>query len=319
MSTGRYLLYCPRAARTALTAVLRPRCPGARSGDGEGILWKLCGSIRRSIWISGTRRANNFMGRPMYSRAQAFLQRPAAEALVRVHRALRAKGYGLLVFDGYRPWAVTKKFWDETPPEKRSFVADPKKGSKHNRGCAVDLSLYDLRTGAEVSMPSPYDDFTCEGIQFVRGRDGRTAEVTGSTPCRDGGGRFPRGAGRVVAFRSPTVAGVSHSGHPLREVDPAVILRNEHAGDLDRRGPREHIQRYRLYERVPRVLPPQHFLRQDVDVAEEVDHTAALAGLPRPRSRPVPCRHAAGRGSPHRRVRPAASVTRAMSPSGCSA
>lgn len=103
---------------------------------------------------------NNFMGRPMYAQARAFLQRPAAEALVRVHRAMRAKGYGLLVFDGYRPWAVTKKFWDETPPEKHSFVANPKKGSKHNRGCAVDLSLYDLRTGAEVAMPSPYDDFT---------------------------------------------------------------------------------------------------------------------------------------------------------------
>lgn len=102
----------------------------------------------------------NFMGRPMYAQARAFLQRPAAEAVVRVHRALRAQGYGLLVFDGYRPWAVTKKFWDETPPAKRSFVANPKKGSKHNRGCAVDLSLYDLRTGREVVMPSPYDDFT---------------------------------------------------------------------------------------------------------------------------------------------------------------
>ncbi len=103
---------------------------------------------------------HNFMGRPMYAQARAFLQRPAAEAVVRVHRALHAKGYGLLVFDGYRPWAVTKKFWDETPPAKRSFVANPKKGSKHNRGSAVDLSLYDLRTGKEVVMPSPYDDFT---------------------------------------------------------------------------------------------------------------------------------------------------------------
>jgi D-alanyl-D-alanine dipeptidase len=103
---------------------------------------------------------HNFMGRAMYAQARAFLQRPAAEALLRVHRAMRAKGYGLLVFDGYRPWAVTKKFWDETPPRNRSFVANPKKGSKHNRGCAVDLSLYDLRTGVEVEMPSPYDDFT---------------------------------------------------------------------------------------------------------------------------------------------------------------
>lgn len=104
--------------------------------------------------------SNNFMKRPMYKQARAFLQRPAAEALVRVNTALKEKGFGLLVFDGYRPWSVTKKFWDETPRDKRKFVADPAKGSKHNRGCAVDLSLYDRQTGKEVSMPSPYDDFT---------------------------------------------------------------------------------------------------------------------------------------------------------------
>lgn len=103
---------------------------------------------------------DNFMGRIMYSHARAFLQRPAAEALVRVHRQARARGYGLLVFDAYRPWTVTKQFWDETPPGKRNFVADPAKGSKHNRGCAVDLSLYDLQSGGEVSMPSSYDEFS---------------------------------------------------------------------------------------------------------------------------------------------------------------
>jgi D-alanyl-D-alanine dipeptidase len=103
---------------------------------------------------------NNFMRRPMYSRAVAFLQRPAGEALVRVNKKLKLRGYALLVFDGYRPWSVTKKFWDETPQEKRKFVADPAKGSRHNRGCAVDLSMYDLVTGREVEMPSPYDDFT---------------------------------------------------------------------------------------------------------------------------------------------------------------
>ena len=96
--------------------------------------------------------ANNFMGRPMYTSARAFLQRPAAEAVVRVHRKLASAGYGLLVFDGYRPWRVTKKFWDETPVEKRMFVADPAQGSRHNRGCAVDLSLYDLKTGKELDM-----------------------------------------------------------------------------------------------------------------------------------------------------------------------
>src|SRR6266849_1639469 len=101
---------------------------------------------------------NNFLGRPVYRQARAFLQRPAAEALVRAHRALREKGYGLLVFDGYRPWRVTKIFWDSVRPDQRAFVAHPRKGSKHNRGCAVDLSLYDLATGAEVPMPSAYDE-----------------------------------------------------------------------------------------------------------------------------------------------------------------
>jgi len=103
--------------------------------------------------------ANNFVGRPVYTEARAFLQRPAAEALVRAHRALRDQGYGLLIFDGYRPWAVTKTFWDVTSGKQREFVADPKQGSKHNRGCAVDLSLY-LATGREVEMPSAYDEMS---------------------------------------------------------------------------------------------------------------------------------------------------------------
>ncbi len=104
--------------------------------------------------------AENLVGRPVYSQAKAFLQRPAAEALMRVHRALKGQGYGLLVFDGYRPWSVTKIFWEATPPEKRTFVANPAIGSKHNRGCAVDLSLFDLKTGREVEMPSAYDEMT---------------------------------------------------------------------------------------------------------------------------------------------------------------
>jgi len=103
---------------------------------------------------------NNFTGRAVYPEARAFLQQPAAEALVRAHRALALKGYGLLIFDGYRPWSITKLFWDVTPPEKREFVADPRKGSKHNRGCAVDLSLYDLATGREVEMPGAYDEMS---------------------------------------------------------------------------------------------------------------------------------------------------------------
>jgi D-alanyl-D-alanine dipeptidase len=103
---------------------------------------------------------NNEFGRPFYSEARAFLQRPAAEALARVQRALRAKGYGLLVFDGYRPWSVTKQFWDLTPADKKVFVANPKNGSRHNRGGAVDLTLVDLATGKEADMGGAYDEMT---------------------------------------------------------------------------------------------------------------------------------------------------------------
>ena len=103
---------------------------------------------------------NNFLGTPVYTQARAFLQREAAEALVRVSADLRAQGYGLLVHDGYRPWYVTRIFWDATPVAQHDFVADPAQGSRHNRGCAVDLTLYDLSTGKPVTMPSGYDEFS---------------------------------------------------------------------------------------------------------------------------------------------------------------
>ena len=103
---------------------------------------------------------NNFMGEIFYSEPRAFLQRPAAEALVRAHRWLGEQGYGLLIHDGYRPWYVTKMFWDATPEELRVFVANPADGSRHNRGCAVDLTLYDLETGAPVTMTGGYDEMS---------------------------------------------------------------------------------------------------------------------------------------------------------------
>jgi D-alanyl-D-alanine dipeptidase len=102
----------------------------------------------------------NFLGTPVYTQARAFLQRPAAEALLRVHRALAAQGYGLLIHDAYRPWYVTRIFWDATPADKHEFVADPARGSKHNRGAAVDLSMYERKTGKPVTMPSTYDEFS---------------------------------------------------------------------------------------------------------------------------------------------------------------
>jgi D-alanyl-D-alanine dipeptidase len=104
--------------------------------------------------------SNNFLSTPMYTQARAFLQKPAAEALLRVLRKLEPLGYGLLLHDAYRPWYVTKIFWDATPPEGHNFVADPQKGSRHNRGCAVDLTLYDLATGQPIQMPGLYDEMS---------------------------------------------------------------------------------------------------------------------------------------------------------------
>jgi zinc D-Ala-D-Ala dipeptidase len=105
-------------------------------------------------------RTDNFVGKAVYTEARAFLQRPAAEALLRVHQKLKKQNLGLVIFDGYRPWAVTKIFWEVTPEDKRKFVANPKTGSKHNRGCAVDLSIYDRKTGKLIEMPSDFDEFT---------------------------------------------------------------------------------------------------------------------------------------------------------------
>ena len=105
-------------------------------------------------------RSNNFLSTPVYTQARAFMQKPAAEALLRVLHKLQPLGYGLLIHDAYRPWYVSKLFWDATPPEGHIFVADPKKGSRHNRGCAVDLTLYDLATGQPIEMPGLYDEMS---------------------------------------------------------------------------------------------------------------------------------------------------------------
>jgi zinc D-Ala-D-Ala dipeptidase len=118
---------------------------------------KLDPTIKLDIRYAGT---NNFLGKPVYKEARAFLQRPAAEALWKAHRELRPQGYGLLIHDGYRPWAITKLFWDMTSGYQREFVADPKTGSKHNRGCAVDLTIYELKTGQAVQMPGDYDEMS---------------------------------------------------------------------------------------------------------------------------------------------------------------
>ncbi|HEX7151151.1 MAG TPA: M15 family metallopeptidase [Thermoanaerobaculia bacterium] len=101
---------------------------------------------------------NNFMKTTLYPVAKAYLRAPAARALAAVQQELAADGLGLKVFDGYRPYSITERMWE--PIKNPDYVADPSKGSRHNRGAAVDLTLIDLRTGEELAMPTPYDDFT---------------------------------------------------------------------------------------------------------------------------------------------------------------
>jgi zinc D-Ala-D-Ala dipeptidase len=143
--------------RKAALAEQPPREEGDFRKSDLVDLAKLDPRIKLEIRYATT---DDFLSTPVYTSARAFLQRPAAEAMLRAHRELLGQGYGLLIFDAYRPWYVTKIFWDATPPDKHEFVADPAKGSRHNRGCAVDLTLYDLKTGREIEMTGGYDEMS---------------------------------------------------------------------------------------------------------------------------------------------------------------
>ena len=136
---------------------MKPPPETGRAGPSLVELVKLEPSLKLDIRYA-TR--DNFLGTPVYPAARAFMERQAAEALVRVHRALKTRGYGLLIHDSYRPWWVTKLFWEATSTREREFVADPAKGSRHNRGSAVDLTLFDLATGKVIEMPGGYDEMS---------------------------------------------------------------------------------------------------------------------------------------------------------------
>ena len=112
-------------------------------------------NIRLDIRYAGK---NNFAKQAVYKQARAFARLPVVEALKNVQKELNKSGLGLKIFDGYRPYSVTVKFF--AIASDKSFVANPKDGSRHNRGCAIDLTLVNLRTGKELEMPSPYDSFS---------------------------------------------------------------------------------------------------------------------------------------------------------------
>jgi zinc D-Ala-D-Ala dipeptidase len=101
---------------------------------------------------------NNFTKLKVYTSADPFLRIPAMRALRKVQDSLSKHNLGLIVYDAYRPYSATVKFYEIVKDTR--FVADPKVGSKHNRGCAVDVSLYDLTTGTELPMPTVFDDFS---------------------------------------------------------------------------------------------------------------------------------------------------------------
>jgi D-alanyl-D-alanine dipeptidase len=103
---------------------------------------------------------NNFMGQVMYKQARAFARKPVVAKLKKIQSLLLKQGYGLKIFDAYRPYAVTLAFYEKA--SDKNFVANPAKGSKHNRGCAIDLTLINLKTGKELPMPTLYDSFAPE-------------------------------------------------------------------------------------------------------------------------------------------------------------
>jgi D-alanyl-D-alanine dipeptidase len=153
-----------RIARLEEVPVLRKRAlaaspPPEKQRTREAELVDLATLDKRFRFDIRYASTNNFMGAAFYRRPQAFLQRPAAEALQRIYERVHKHGFGLLIYDAYRPWYVTKMFWDATPKAMKGFVADPTKGSRHNRGCAVDLTLYDLADDKPVEMVSGYDEF----------------------------------------------------------------------------------------------------------------------------------------------------------------
>ncbi|MFN8257421.1 MAG: M15 family metallopeptidase [Bacteroidales bacterium] len=101
---------------------------------------------------------NNFTGIQLYKLAKAFARKPVADSLAAVQRDLNNIGLGIKIYDAYRPYSVTVKIFEIIPDS--TYAASPAKGSKHNTGSAIDLTLVDLKTGKELAMPTEYDNTT---------------------------------------------------------------------------------------------------------------------------------------------------------------
>lgn len=229
-------------------------------------LTKLSKTIKLDIRYA---TADNFVGRPVYTEARAFLQRPAAEALIRVNKLLKKEGLGLVIYDGYRPWSITKLFWEVVPEDKRIFVADPRKGSKHNRGCAIDLSIYDLKTGRSIPMPSGYDEFSERASpNFTGGTDEERAN-------RDKLRRMMEAAGFTVNpnewwhfdykdWEEYAIYDIAFSSiRDLREMNGLNVRRVEFSGDF--------ITRDRTIRK--------HVFLNEGDIFDEINLTKSIKGI----------------------------------------
>jgi D-alanyl-D-alanine dipeptidase len=100
----------------------------------------------------------NFTGERIYTLARAYARKPVAESLKKIQADLKSQGLGIKIFDAYRPYKATVKFYEVY--RDTTYVASPYRGSRHNRGCALDLTIIDLKTGEELKMPTGYDSFS---------------------------------------------------------------------------------------------------------------------------------------------------------------
>jgi D-alanyl-D-alanine dipeptidase len=203
--------------RAEALAATPPAEPGPFRAPDLVELTRLDPTIRLEVRYA---TADNFLGAPFYTQPRAFLQRPAAQALARVSRALRARGYGLLVHDGYRPWAVTRMFWDATPDSLHWLVANPARGSRHNRGAPSTSRSTTGAPGRPVEMPSTYDESSPRAGPTTRAAP-RASGGTGRSCAGHGGGGLRREPRGVVAFRPRRVARVRDPERAVRAVvDP---------------------------------------------------------------------------------------------------
>jgi D-alanyl-D-alanine dipeptidase len=131
-------------------------------------------NIRLDIRYATT---NNFLKRKLYPISKCALRSSVAQKLALVQTDLEKIGLGLKVYDCYRPFSVTKQMWEVMPDPR--YVANPARGSRHNRGAAIDLTLVD-RTGKELEMPTPYDDFTEKAHADYQGGSAGISEKSSS-------------------------------------------------------------------------------------------------------------------------------------------